>query len=349
MDIGRAFGIPFKDVKWFGKAAWAGLWMTVPFTGFAVYGYTLDYIRNVANGYETPLPEWTGNFGRYWVRGLLVAIALGIYMLPATILMVIGYLPMLGAAIQAGSDPSSDAASALAALGGTAICVTSMVAILYIVAVSIFSYAALTHYALSESFGAFFQFKEIIARLRTNSGYFTAWLMTNVIAIGVGFVAGIVAGFLTAILIGIVFVPFVIGVCYFVGAAMAGHLFGQYAAKAYGLPGLQPVVVGYAAPTAPAPYAPPAAPYAPPAAPVAPAPAPPAAPAAPAPPVPPEPPAAPAEATAPAPPAPPAAPAQPAPPAPPAPPEPPAAPAEAAPPAPPDPPKPPADSDAAQP
>jgi hypothetical protein len=336
MDIGRAFGIPFKDVKWFGKAAWAGLWMTLPFTGFALYGYTLDYIRNVANGYETPLPEWTGNFGRYWVRGLLVSIALGIYMLPATILMVIGYLPMLGAIVQAGSDPSSDATSAMAALGGTTICVTSVVAIIYIVAVSILSYAALTHYALSESFGAFFQFKEIIARLRTNSGYFTAWLMTNVIAIGVGFVAGILASILTAILIGSVLVPFVIGVCYFVGAAMAGHLFGQYAAKAYGLPGLQPVAaVAYAAPGAPpAPYTPPVAPYAPPAAPVAPAPAPPA---------PPAPPAVPAPPAAPAPPTPPAEA------APPAAPEPPTPPAEAAPPAAPEPPAPPADNDAAQP
>jgi hypothetical protein len=278
MEVGRAFGVPFKDVRWFPKAAWAGLWTALAVTVPAVTGYSLDYIRNVANGYETPLPEWTGQFGRFWVRGFLLMVALFIYFIPAWILLFIGYLPLIGMSAAAGSQ---DAMNAAAGLGGTTVCITSVLAIIYIIVVSIFSQAAVTHFALHEDFSSLFQVKEIIARLRTNSGYFTAWIMSLVIYAGIGVVAGAIGSILGLIIIGLPFAGFAGGVVGFVGLVMTSHLYGQYAAKAYGLPGLAPMVVAYAAPQQyppqppaggyyppqqypPQPYAPPAPPAYPP-------------------------------------------------------------------------------------
>lgn len=311
MDIGRAFNAPFRDNKWFGKAALGGVWAMLVVTAPALYGYQVDYIKRVANGDETPLPEWFDDFGGLWVRGFMVSVALFLYMLPAIILMGIGFVPVM----LAGLD-GSDAAMA-GGMGGA--CLLYAIAFIYIIAVSYLANAAVVHYAIQGSFGAFFDFKNILARVKSNSGYLTAWGMSIVVAFLVSAVAGIVGGILGAIVVGIILAPWAGGAIGFVGNVITGHLFGQYAISAYGTKGLG-APTGYAAPagySAPAGYAaPPAAPVppAPPAPPVA-APVPPAPPVAA--PVPPAPPAA-----APVPPAPPAAPVPPAPTAPPAPPAP---------------------------
>lgn len=271
MEVGRAFGAPFRDTRWLSKTAWAGLWATLVVTAPAISGYSLDYIRNVANGYETPLPEWTGQLGRYWVRGFMLSVALFVYFLPAWILMFIGYLPMLATA------NTQEAASAAASLGSASFCITFALAMIYLIVVSIFAQAAVVHFALNEGFGSLFQVKEILARLRTNSGYFTAWIMSLVVYAGVGIVASIVGTILGVIVIGIPFVGFVGGAIGFTGLVMTSHLYGQYAAKAYGLAGLPAMAAAQYAP--PQPYATPQAPYGAPTPPVYTPPAPPAPPA----------------------------------------------------------------------
>jgi hypothetical protein len=288
------------------KAAWAGLWAALGITAPAVSGYSLDYIRNVANGYETPLPEWTGQFSRFWTRGFMAMIGLFIYFLPAFVIMLVGFLPALG--VLAVGD-SQNAVGALAGMGAASLCFTSVIAVAYILVMSVFSQAAVVHFALNDSFGSLFEVKAILARLRTQSGYFTAWGMSIAINLGLAFAAGMVGAILGAIVIGVPFAGFAGGVIGFIGSMMSSHLFGQYAARAYGLPGLAPLAAVPYTQAAPAAYAPPVA-YAPPAPPAPPAYAPPAPPAPCTPLAPPVPPAY-------APPAPPAPPAD-APPAPPA-------------------------------
>jgi len=287
MEIERAFKAPFLDQKWYIKALWAGLWAGLIVTAPAVSGYSLDYLRNVAYGYETPLPEWNTGFGRWWVRGLLVGIAGLIYMLPAIVIVLVGTIPLIAGVAASASSYGGDAANAAALLGSSTICITSFLAVVYSLGVSVFFYAAYVNYALSEDFGALFQFKDILARLRTvGAGYFNAWGMSIVISFGASFVAGIAGSILGGTVVLAPLAGFVGGAIGFVGAVMTSHLFGQYAAKAYGLPGLAPVYAapaGYTAayppsPVAPAPYPayPPAAPAAPaaPAQPAPPAPAP---------------------------------------------------------------------------
>jgi hypothetical protein len=284
MDIGRGLGAPFKDPAWITKALLGGVWAVVPFTGFALTGYYLDYIRNTAHGKETPLPEWS-LFGRFWVRGLLASIAIFLYLLPAIVIMFVGVLSFIIPATVISDSGSIDSGSGLEALFAGGMCLVFALAMVYMVAVWIFAAAALTHYAMHEEFGTAFAFGEIKRRLSTpGSAYATALIMSIVIAV----VASTVSSTVTAVLFVIPFLGwiagiFIAGAIGFVGSLMAAHIFGQYAARAYGLPGPAGAPAGYAPPggmvVPPAPPAPPA-PAGPPAAPIAP-PAPPAPPAAP--------------------------------------------------------------------
>jgi len=278
MDIGRGIGAPFKDPAWVTKALLGGVWAVVPFTGFALTGYYLDYIRNTAHGRETPLPEWS-LFGRYWVRGLLASIALLVYMLPALVLLIAGIVSLIPVSVSTsyGSDIMDFGAESL--MAGW-FCLAIALAVIYMVLVWIFAAAALTHYAMHEEFGSAFAFGEIKRRLSTpGASYMTALLMSIVITIAASAVASTVTAVLFVIpVLGWIAGWFVSAAIGFLGSLMAAHLFGQYAARAYGLPGPAGAPASYVAPpSAPAPLQPQAPP--PPAAPEPPAaPQPPAAP-----------------------------------------------------------------------
>jgi hypothetical protein len=301
MDIGRGVGAPFKDPAWITKSLLGGVWAVVPFTGFALTGYYLDYIRNTAHGKETPLPEWS-LFSRFWVRGLLASIAILLYMLPAIVLILLAVISLIPASMMTSYESSMDVYTGAESLLAGGLCLAFGLAFLYMIAVWIFAAAAITHYAMHEEFGSAFAFGEIKRRLSTpGASYGTALLMSIVISI----VASAVASTVTAVLfvipvLGWIAGWFVSAAIGFLGMLMAAHLFGQYAARAYGLPGpagapatytapptyTPPPTMPASAPQPPAPVAP--VPPAPPAAPEVPA-APPTAPEVPAPPAAPEP------------------------------------------------------------
>lgn len=264
MDIERAFKAPFVDQKWHIKTLWAALWAGLGVTAPALTGYSLDYIRNVAHGYETPLPEWNREFGRWWVRGFLAGLAAFIYLLPAIVLLLVGSLPLIFAAA-ASSGYGGDVTNAAALLGSGTVCLTTLIAVIYAVAVSVFFYGAFVNYALSDDFGALFRVGEIMARLRTpDAGYFGAWGMSIVIGLAAGMVAGLAGSLLGATVVLAPVAGFVGGAIGFLGNLMTSHLFGQYAGRAYGLPGLVPAPAGPASayptyanvPPAPPAYAP---------------------------------------------------------------------------------------------
>lgn len=270
IDLGRAFKAPFQDKEWVTKTLLGFVWTLLIVTIPAVYGAQVEYIERVSRGDET-LPDWS-DFGTKWVRGFMVMLAGLIYFLPVVVISMILFVPAVIAAMAGG-----DSAAAGLAAGGT--CLFVLFALIYSVAVSIFFYAAITNYAMTNDFGAFFQFGPIMARVRDGSGYFSAWLWALVVGIG----SSVVVSALSATGIGGILAP---AVSYLV-AMMTGHLFGQWAARSYRMPAGAGAPMGYSPP--PAPPAPPSAPYAgtasvpaPPAPPVAPAPvAPPAPPVAP--------------------------------------------------------------------
>jgi len=234
VEIGRALGVPFKEPQWPTRAALGGVWYMVPFLGFVVQGYSLDYMRWVAHGRELPLPDWS-QFGRYWIRGLLVGVGSLIYALPGIILFMVGIFPVIAAAVSENE---------MVLLGGFgSMCFIYALATIYLIAISVFIGAAIANYAMSESFSAFFAVSDIWNMIKNNaSQYFTAWGMTLVFGIAAGTLVGTVTGILSILpFVGTLAGMFVGGFIGYLVVVMSAHLYGQYCAEAYGMAGLAPL------------------------------------------------------------------------------------------------------------
>ena len=98
----------------------------------------------------------------------MVFLAGFIYFLPVWVLGIIFLVPTF---IAAGAN-----SDALGAMAGGGLCLFWLIAIVYSIAVAILFYAAMVNYAMNGDFGAFFRFGEIIERVRTQPGYWTAFL-----------------------------------------------------------------------------------------------------------------------------------------------------------------------------
>ena len=214
IDLGRAVRAPFADPAWVNKTLLGLVWTLLVVTAPAVLGAQVEYIRRCAVGNEE-LPDWN-DFGDKWVTGLLVAAAGFIYFLPVVVAAIAVLLPVSVVAV-AGDEraiPFSVLVVGLVAAG----------AMIYALAVTIFFYAALTHYALTRRFGAFFEFGEIATRIRAGN-YFSAWFFAWVISI----VAGIASSALTGTWVLSLITPAIS----YLAAMMTGHVLGQYAWQAY--------------------------------------------------------------------------------------------------------------------
>jgi len=253
IDLGRAVKTPFADKDWLTKSALAILWTFLIVTIPALLGAQIEYIKRTAEGRED-LPDWS-EFGDKWVKGFLAAVAGFIYFLPVVIIAIVVFVPFT-VSYATGSEPNEGM------LVGTAL-LFGLLAFVYMLVVTLFFYAALTHYALTGRFGAFFEFGQIAARIRTG-GYFTAWLFAWVVSL----VSSAVTGALTATWVGGILAPAVS----FLAMMMTAHLLGQWAAKSYGVArAVQPAApvgyppaaggpAGYPPPPPPAGSAPPVAP-----------------------------------------------------------------------------------------
>lgn len=94
MDIGRSFRAMFEDPHAASKLLLALLFSILVVTGPAVIGFWLRYVKNVAEGRDGVLPDWSG-FGTYWVRGLLVILSSIVYVIVGLILLIVGIIPAL--------------------------------------------------------------------------------------------------------------------------------------------------------------------------------------------------------------------------------------------------------------
>jgi hypothetical protein len=280
IDIGRAIKAPFNDKQWVSKTLFGFLWLLLGLTAPAVYGAQIEYVKSVAEGRED-LPTWD-DFGGKWVKGFLLAVAYFLYLLPIWILAAVLLLPGLIASISSGGDYG-------AGMFGGGLCLFSIISIVYGVAIAILMYGATVNYAMKGGFGALFEISEILAHVRDGSGYFAAWVWALVIGLG----GSVVVSVLSATFVGYIAVPAVL----YLEFMMMGHVFGQWAAKSYGIAAPATTAPAYVPPAPPAAPAAQLTPPAPPA-PTAPVMAPPAPPAD-LPPAPPEPPAAPSAPEAP--------------------------------------------------
>lgn len=224
MDIGKAFSYVFEDPNWLKKVGIGGVVLLIPIVNFAVFGYMLTTLKNVADGQAQPLPEWS-DFGGFFMKGLYAFVGLLVYFAPA--LVIYCCLAVL-TAVASGSvgAVNQDAGSAVGGvLGILTICFQCVVGIYSLVA-GLTLWAPMTRFAMSANqLNIFWDFK-------TNFDFIMKNLSNYAIALVVGIVASIV-GQLGIILcvIGVIFTLFW---AYLVQAYLFGQLWKNRVASAAG-------------------------------------------------------------------------------------------------------------------
>ena len=221
MDFGKAFTFMFDDPNWLRKL---GIGTLVGLLGMVlmpiligviplimVMGYTLDALRNVAEGKEFPMPEWN-EWGSFLIRGLKLIAAFFVWSLP---LLLVGIPMGLGAAF-AGNQ--SDAGPAIGAL--LMVC-ASCLTFLWGLFLLLISPAIYIRLAVTGRLGAAFEIGKLWALTRDNLGNIILALILVFVA---GLIAAIVGSLGLLLCVGfLITVPLATLWQYLVQA----HLFGQ--------------------------------------------------------------------------------------------------------------------------
>jgi len=204
MDIGKAFTYIFDDESWITKILIGGILGIIPIVNCAVFGYMVETLRNVAQGMERPLPEWS-EFGGKFVKGLMVVIIGFIYAIP--ILLIMGCFMGLTFALGGGNGKGED-------LIGLLLFPLYCILGLYGLVLGILSPAILIKYAVTGDFASAFRFGEIFGLITGNLGNY-------IVALILAWVASIIASFgIIACGVGVLFTSFW-------GYLVMAHLGGQ--------------------------------------------------------------------------------------------------------------------------
>ncbi len=159
MDIGKAFTYMFQDPNWIVKLVIGGgilfvgtllsflLGIPLLIAIILVLGYTLSVTRSVAEGIDTPLPQWN-DFGALFMKGLLAFIGEIILYLPAILLTCCMYV--LLAATGNGTSTSGSSTNASSAASIISVCVNCLIGLYSLVAAIVIP-AATTRYAMTEN------------------------------------------------------------------------------------------------------------------------------------------------------------------------------------------------------
>jgi hypothetical protein len=179
MNIERSLRFHFDDQDWLKNLLIGGLVGSIPIVGLAMQGYALRALKNITQERETPLPDW-GEFGDYFIKGLLATLGQLIYSLP--IILVACLFGVIEGARNA------DAPSVFTICFG---CLSGLYGLL----VGILAPAALTKYAITEEFAVFFRFGELLRYISANLGnYIIALLVGVLLAIAASIVGGLFCG-----------------------------------------------------------------------------------------------------------------------------------------------------------
>ena len=228
MDIGKSITFVAEDEKWLEKLGIGALITAVPILNFAWSGFMVDLMRNVAAGEPKPLPGWS-DLGDKFIKGLIITLAGMIYALPAILvgcfLFGLSFVPLIAV-----SGEGDQGLNQGLALGSTGLLIAAGCCIgLYALLISFVFPGVFINYSRQGSFGSCFQFGEIMRLITANLGeYVTAWVVTLVGGLLVGFVMGVV-GMLVGWIpcIGWLFVWAISAIAGAYLGSVYAHLFGQ--------------------------------------------------------------------------------------------------------------------------
>ncbi len=91
MDYGGAFVYMFSSKDWIKKLVLGVAMSLTPILGpMVLMGYALDVLRNLNQGQEDPLPDWTGDdFARWLGRGMGLSVSMLTFFLPVIIVVMV--------------------------------------------------------------------------------------------------------------------------------------------------------------------------------------------------------------------------------------------------------------------
>lgn len=218
MDVGKSFSFVFEDPRWVSKVLIGGLMVLLSFLivpGLIGIGYAAQLIRNVINGQERPLPEWS-DMGAYLVDGAKLFVVYFVYIIPVFLLVfLIVAVAIATSATNPRGEPSGVALTLL-------IATTYCIAPIYSIALSLITPAFVGRYVMTNSIGAALNFGEVWQLTRAN--------ITNyLIALVVYFGASIAASF------GIIICFIGYGFTLFYAYLVWSHMIGQAHRSALGL------------------------------------------------------------------------------------------------------------------
>jgi hypothetical protein len=180
-NFGETLTYMFKDPKWIGKVVLGALFGIIPILNFVTAGYALRVIDNVRSDTEPPLPEWGGDFGQMWVKGLVLAVIGFIYGIPVWILS--------GIAGGVGGSSRSGGATAVAVIFG-------LIAFAFAILLFFWIQGAIVNYAIKGNFAAAFEFGTIWELIKKNAG---RMVLTVVFVVVVSIIIGVISAVLNII------------------------------------------------------------------------------------------------------------------------------------------------------
>ncbi|HTP00055.1 MAG TPA: DUF4013 domain-containing protein [Anaerolineales bacterium] len=229
MDLQKPFSYQFEDTQWLTKLGLGALITLVPILNFAVAGYVVQIVQNVASGASEPLPQWD-DFGEKFRDGLILAVAALIYTVPILVFLCLPLSVLIASGILSSNSDLKDVASALAAVGGVTLLCLFGLFMLYALVLSIIRPIILVIFSRERTLAACFRFGEIWKVLTNHPGpFFTTWG----VVILAGLAVGIIVGFITLVvgwipcLGGLVSVLLSLGTTIYLVTADA-YLFGEF-------------------------------------------------------------------------------------------------------------------------
>lgn len=169
-DFLKPLTFVFEDPQWIQKLLMGALFSLagIVLIGiFFVNGYLARLARNVVDGLERPLPEWT-DLGDMFGEGAMLFVAALLYMIPVLSLGLIFFPFSVLANID---NPATQI------LGGGVLVILTLVMVPIAFATAVWIPAALLHAAVRRDFRAAFEFRTIAAFLRNNAlNYLLAYL-----------------------------------------------------------------------------------------------------------------------------------------------------------------------------
>ena len=227
MNFNKAFSFQFEDVQWPNKLGLASLISLVPILNFAVVGYEVAIVRNVAAGLPEVLPQWD-DFEKKWRDGLILTLAGLVYAIPVFIGLAVLLAALL--ASEAISQNANAPARTLAASNVIVLSCFLVVLLLYSLLLSLIRPVILVLFSKAGTFESCFRLGEVMRIITRQPGpFFTMWAVVILAGLGIG----LVVGFVNAVLGWIPCLGWALGGLLAVGTAVYlltvdGYIYGQF-------------------------------------------------------------------------------------------------------------------------